>query len=355
MKRKWIITAGVLLVFIAGAVLWRVLGKPSSDGAGLSAGPRGQNTLHVNGEVVRQQLVAEDITTIANLLPDEEVDLSFETSGKITGIEFQEGTFVHKGQLLARINDAPLRAQLSRYEAQLKLAEARVSRQSALLAKDAVSQEAYEQVTTDLATLNADIDLVRANIAQTELRAPFDGIIGLRNVSEGAYVTPSVVIVRLTKISPLKLEFPVPEQYASELTVGDPLTFTPIGSLDTFDAKVYATETRIDIETRTFTARASYPNPDGKLLPGYFTRVALRRIEIPNALSVPSESLIREMGIDKVYLYKDGKAQPQTVRIGIRTAARVQVIDGLQPGDTLITSGTLQLRTGMPVVLDEIN
>ena len=117
-------------------------------------------------------------------------------------------------------------AQLSRYEAQLKLAEDRVYRQSALLKKDAVSQEAYEQARTELAMLNADIDIVKSNIALTELRAPFDGVIGLRNVSEGAYASPSVVVAKLTKISPLKIDLFVPERYASQIRPGTPLSFT---------------------------------------------------------------------------------------------------------------------------------
>jgi membrane fusion protein (multidrug efflux system) len=356
MKRKWIVTTVVIVVFIAGAVLYRVLGKPSSDEAmgGPASSPRGQSVLHVGGEIIHPQLLTEGINTVANLLPDEEVDLAFETSGKIVGIFFQEGAPVQKGQLLAKINDAPLQAQLARYQSQVKLAEARVSRQSTLLEKDAVSQEAFEQAATDLAILNAEIDLVRANIAQTELRAPFDGIIGLRDVSAGAYASPSTVIAHLTKISPLKLEFPVPERYASELKVGTPLTFTVDGFLDSFDAAVYATDARVNIDTRDFLARASFPNAGGVLRPGYYARVELRRIEIPDAISVPSEALIMEMGLNKVYLYQDGKAQPQTVQTGIRTAGRVQVLEGLQPGDTLITSGTLQLRTGMSVVLDKV-
>ena len=147
--------------------------------------PRKKSVLNVNGLVVRPQSLADGITMVGNLLPDEEVDLSFETSGKIVEINFKEGSIVRKGELLAKVNDKPLLAQLSRYEAQLKLAEDRVYRQSALLEKDAVSQEAYEQASTELAMLNADIDIVKANIALTELRAPFDGIIGLRNVPGG--------------------------------------------------------------------------------------------------------------------------------------------------------------------------
>ena len=228
-KKKWIITAIVLVVFCLILSLYNLLNDkaPASDDAAKAPiAPRRQSTLNVNGRIVRPQRLTDGITTVGNLLPDEEVDLSFETSGKIVAINFQEGTVVRKGELLAKVNDLPLVAQLSRYEAQLKLAEDRVYRQSALLKKDAVSQEAYEQARTELAMLNADIDIVKSNIALTELRAPFDGVIGLRNVSEGAYASPSVVVAKLTKISPLKIDFFVPERYANQIKPGTRLSFT---------------------------------------------------------------------------------------------------------------------------------
>ena len=192
-KKKWIITAVILVVFCLALGRYNLMNgkgaaEPDADAAVV---PRRASILNVNGLVIRPQQLTDGITTVGNLLPDEEVDLSFETSGKIVAINFREGTAVKKGDLLAKVNDQPLLAQLRRYEAQLKLAEDRVYRQSALLEKDAVSQEAYEQARTELATLNADIDIVKSNIALTELRAPFDGVIGLRNVSEGAYASPN--------------------------------------------------------------------------------------------------------------------------------------------------------------------
>ncbi len=354
-RKKWIITAVILAAFCAALGIYNHYRGSSAAGsppAGKS--PRRQNILNVNGLVIRPQALTDGITTVGNLLPDEEVDLSFETSGKIVAINFREGSFVRKGELLAKVNDKPLQAQLSRYEAQLKLAEDRVYRQSALLEKDAVSQEAYEQARTELATLNADIDIVRQNIALTELRAPFDGVIGLRNVSEGAYASPSVVVAKLTKISPLKIDLFVPERYANQIRPGTPLTFTVEGKNETFRAQVYATESKVDIATRTLAVRASYPNPGGRLLPGRFVSVRIRMHEIPDAIAVPTEALVPEMGVDKVYLYKNGRAQAVEVKTGLRTESSIQIVEGLQPGDTLITSGTLQLRTDLPVTLDAV-
>lgn len=356
-KKKWIITAIVLVVFCLILGLYNLLNDkaPASDDAAKAPiAPRRQSTLNVNGRIVRPQRLTDGITTVGNLLPDEEVDLSFETSGKIVAINFQEGTVVRKGELLAKVNDLPLVAQLSRYEAQLKLAEDRVYRQSALLKKDAVSQEAYEQARTELAMLNADIDIVKSNIALTELRAPFDGVIGLRNVSEGAYASPSVVVAKLTKIKPLKIDLSVPERYASQIKPGTRLTFTVEGYNETFHAEVYATESKIDPNTHYFSVRAHYPNTRGRLLPGRFVSVKIRMHDIPDAIAIPTQAVVPEMGVDKVFLYKGGKAHAVAIKTGLRTESRIQVVEGLAPGDTLIVSGTLQLREGLPVKLDTV-
>lgn len=314
---------------------------------------RGKKALNINAVIIRPRMLTDEVPIIGSLIPDEEVNLSFETSGKIVEINFEEGTTVQKGQLLAKVNDRPLQAQLQRLVSQLKLAEDRVFRQDALLKRDAVSQEAYEQVKTELATLNADIESVEAQIAQTELRAPFDGIIGLRQVSVGTYASPTTIVAKLTKISPLKLEFSVSERYARDIQVGTNLTFTLEGSLDTYHAQVYARESSLDINTHTLTVRALYPNPSG-IMPGRYASITLKRQEYKDALAIPSQAIVPEMGKDKVFLYRSGKAEPVEIVTGIRTDALVQAVKGLAAGDTVIISGTQQLRTGMDVTIDHI-
>lgn len=353
---------GIIILLIAGLTGWalyRFLPESKKDrNEKVSTQPRQNNNrriLNVNATVVKEHTLADDINTRGRLIPDEEVDLSFQTSGQIIQINFNEGSHVYKGQLLAKVNDAPLQAQLKKLEAQLVLAQDRVYRQSALLEKDAVSKEAYEQVKTDLEALNADIQLVKANIALTELRAPFDGIIGLRQISEGAYASPTTIISKLTKISPLKVEFSIPERYSSQIKSGTKVSFSIAGTLETFYATVYATESKIDPITNTLTIRALYPNANGRLLPGKPVSLWVRMFEISNAISIPSQAIIPEMGQDKVFLYKSGKAEPVVITKGLRTDANVQVLDGLSIGDTIITSGTLQLRTGLSITLDNIN
>lgn len=193
-KTKW----GIIVLVGAGIIgggIYSQLPKKNDELAAAdkimgSSPKKGKQALNVNAKIIKPQLLTDEFTTTGVLLPDEEVNLSFETSGKIVEINFEEGTAVKKGQLLAKVNDRQLQAQLQRLVSQLKLAEDRVFRQDALLKRDAVSKEAYEQVKTDLATLNADIEIIKANIELTELRAPFDGIIGLRQVSVGEPTPP---------------------------------------------------------------------------------------------------------------------------------------------------------------------
>ncbi len=353
---RWI-AVGVIALLAVGILLYNLFWKkgPLDEGPA-TTNTRQQSVLPVRGVVVSQRPLTFSLDNIqATLVPDEEVALAFETSGKITHIHFKEDTAVRKGDLLAKINDQPLQAQLQKLDAQVKLMEDRLFRQSALLEKDAVSREAYEQAQTDLAMLNADIDLVKANIAQTELRAPFDGIIGFRNVSEGAYATPSTAVARLTKVVPLKLTFAVAEKYMDAVRQGTRVHFTVDGFLEAFDAQVYAVSSEVDQGTRQLDVKALYRNNGGRLMPGRSANVSIVLYELENAIVVPAEAVIKEMGIDKVYVYRSGAAQPVAIEAGQRTDSQVEVITGLIPGDTLITTGTLQLRQGLSVKLENLN
>ena len=327
-------------------------GGPASGGPSMQSG--GQQILNVSGFLIAPAQLNEMINSSGTILPDEEVDLSFETSGKIVGINFTEGTRVKKGDLLAKINDRPLQAQLLKLQAQRKLAEEKEFRQRSLLDKDAISRESYDQVATELQELEADILLVQARIAETELKAPFDGIIGLRMLSEGSYASPSTKIVRLVKVSPLKIEFSIPERYAGELKPGFPIEFRIDGNNQVFRASVYAVDPKVDINTRTIMVRALYPNTREELKPGRFASISLRLAQIDNTIAIPTEAVIPEMDGEKVFVYKSGKAFSVKVTTGLRTESLIQIQEGLNFGDTLLTSGILQLRQDLPVVLDTL-
>ncbi|MDR2621689.1 MAG: efflux RND transporter periplasmic adaptor subunit [Dysgonamonadaceae bacterium] len=348
----------IIALFIAGMALYPTIKRkikkeevtPVATRPGLFENRA--KPLNVNAKVIRPESFTDYRQVTGNLIPDEEVDLTFEAAGKIVNIFFQEGSAVSKGQLLAKVNDKPLQAELQKLQAQIPLAEDRVYRQKALLEKDAVSKETYEQVTTDLEILHADIDLVKSRIAQTELRAPFDGIIGLRQVSEGAYASPATVIASLTKIIPLKIEFSVPERYMNMIYPGSPIEFQI--DKDTYAASVYAVNSRIEKDVLQLKARAVYPNTGGRLKPGRLISVRVKSNELRDAITVPNEAVIAEMGRDIAYVYSSGKAKLVELTKGVRTESNVQVLGGLKLNDTLIVSGIMQLRDGLPITIDNI-
>ena len=358
-KARWGVSAAIVLL-VAGMIAFPKVKKSVTASKNASqyipANPAAKRTLSVNAEILDYRTLSDKTVSLGSTMPDEEVDLSFESSGKITDIFFTEGSHVKAGQLLAKINDRPLQAQLKKLEAQIQLASDRVYRQKTLLEKDAVSQEAYEQVTTEYDKLMADIDLVKANLAQTELRAPFDGIIGLRMVSEGAYASPSTVVAKLTRISPIKIEFSISENYASDVKKGSQVIFRmdTDGVMKDYKATVYAVESMVDLDTRTLKVRARYPNSDESIIPGRYVPVEVNRGQITDAIAVPSEAVIPEMGRQIIYLYKNGTAVPQEITLGIRTDSHVQVVRGLEKGDTILVSGVMQLRTGMKVNIENL-
>ncbi len=312
-----------------------------SDGASLTAssGRGGPQKLFASGYVLVPTKMFEVRKSTSSLLPDEEVELSFETSVKVVGIYFEEGTRVKKGDLLAKINDKPLQAQLLKLKAQLKLSQ---------------EKEFRQRVATELQSLQADSLLIEARISETELRAPFDGIVGLRMISEGAIASTQTKIVRLVKISPLKIEFSIPERYAGEVSPGFPIKFAIDGIAEEFNAVVYAIDPKVDVETRTIVVRALYPNRNEELKPGRYASVTTLLSQIENAVSIPTEALIPEMEGEKVFIYKNGKAEQVRVVTGLRTESHIQIKEGLNFGDTLLTTAMLQLRQGLPVQLDTI-
>ena len=358
-NKKWLIYA-LLGVLVLGIMLWPKVKSflPGNSGVqGVSGAPvstQVREPLHVDGYLVKPGKLIDEIRSVGTLMPEEEVNVTFESSGKLTQILFEEGQFVRKGNLLAKINDKPLLAQLQKLEAQKKLAESKEFRQKSLLEKEAVSQEAYDQAATELEAIMADIALVEARIYETELRAPFDGTIGLRSVSEGTYVSPTTNIAKITKISSLKLDFAVPERYSGTVKKGTEISFVIDGDLNRYNAAVYAADSKVDEVMRTIMVRAIFPNQQEKLFPGRFASINIVQETLENVIAIPSESIIPEMGKEKVFVYKSGKAVSKDISIGLRTESHVEVKQGLSFGDTLITTGILQLRENLPVNLSRV-
>jgi len=305
--------------------------------------------LPVSVRVVRPERVEEKIRSTGTVLANEEVALRSEIAGIIRQIHFKEGGRVRKGDLLVKIDDAELRAQLRKLESQERLAKDIEARRRTLYESKLISAEEYDRAQIELASITADIALTRARIEKTEIRAPFDGVIGLRYVSEGSYVTSTTHIATLQNLSSVKIDFSIPERYVNQVRTGQKIQFRVTGMEGISSGEIYAVEPKIDPTTRTVLLRALSANNDGTLLPGAFAEIEVILRQTDDALMVPTEALVPQLNSQIVFCIQDGAAQPRTVATGIRTERLIQITSGLQPGDSVITSGILQLRPGTPV------
>lgn len=308
--------------------------------------------VRVTTEVVVPGPLAEVVRSTGTLLAAESVELQAEVGGKIVAINFVEGARVRKGDLLVKFNDADLQARRLAAAFEVQLAERREERVAELLKQGFVVPDNHDQALNAVNVRKAEIALTDAEIAKTEIRAPFDGIAGLRYVSEGAIVGATTRIATLQRIDRLKVDFAVPEKYADRIRLGSRVSFTVASSARKFSGEVYAYDPRIDADTRTLLIRALCPNPGEVLLPGAFASVELTLNETPDALLVPAESVIPDFEAAFVFVVKDGKAQRRKVVTGIRTESRVQITSGLTPGDSVVTSGLPLLTSGSAVEVE---
>ncbi len=312
------------------------------------------NKVMVAAKIMKAEPLKKKIFTNGTLIGNEEIELRSETSGKVTEILFKEGKKVKKGSILLKINDAELQATLKKNLLREELAEDKEFRARQMLEKQLTSQQEYDVVLNDLGTIKADIEYINAQIAKTEIRAPFDGIVGLRSVSIGSYITPQVPVATFQSINPIKIDFAVPQKYFNEVKEGREIEFELPNNDKIFTGKIYAVEPKIDLATRTIQVRAIAPNNDGLLSPGAYVEIDIVLANVKNALMIPSDALVPDIKGEKVYLYKNGKAVSQIVKTGIRDEANIQITSGILPGDTVIVSGIIQLRENTPVSLKEI-
>lgn len=333
----------ILVVAILTVV--KIFFFPSKDPNGGKPAGKGGPAANVTIKVLKPDTLDEKIIASGSILANEEVELSAEASGKVQQILFREGDKVTKGQLLLKLNDAELVAQQKKLQLQLQLANDMEARQKKLLDIKGISQQEYEAALNQVNSLKADLEINAALIAKTEVRAPFSGIIGLKSVSEGSYVSPTVKIASMMQVEPVKIDFSIPERYAGNVGKGNTIRFTVQGMTEVFEGQVYAVEPKIDPATRTLQLRAGSPNKEGKLVPGSFARIELV-LSSGSSLMVPTEAVMPELKGQKVYLYKNGKAESAVIVTGTRTEREVAIVSGLQAGDTVIVTGILSVRPG---------
>lgn len=303
----------------------------------------------VQGTVLKAVKFADNLTLSGTLEPNEEIELRSEISGIVESINFEEGAKVSKGQVLFRVNDIELRAQLSKVKTAQQLASENQRRAKLLLDKQAISVEEYDMSNADFESAKAESQLIAAQLSKTSVRAPFSGTIGLRSISKGTYVTPATPIANLVNTNQLKLTFAIPEKYVSRMKVGSTLTFTTSNSDEEHNAKIYAIEPQVDVATRTLKMRAIAENKEGKLYPGTFANVTLPLETVDDALLVPTEALIPIQNGKMIFVLSGGKAKEVIVETGVRTDSMVRVLSGIKVGDTILTSGVMSLKNGTPV------
>lgn len=352
LRRTFLLVALSLLAVLAG---WRLRSAAPPVQAQPGASARSGGAVANRGEpllaeayTVEPVTVRETVPSLGTLLANESVTVVAESSRRVVAVHFEEGAHVQKGDLLFKLDDADLRANLLRLEGRHGLAIATEARQAELVKQKLVSQQEYDRAQSELQAILGEIEVVKVQLAQTEIRAPFAGKVGLRRVSEGAYVGSSTVLTTLQDVSQLKLDFTLPERYADEVRKGQVFSFRVEGSGEGYTGKVAALETAIDTATRSLVVRGVVPNPGGRLTPGASAAVEFE-VRSADGILIPSRALVPSISGHSVFVLRDGKAAVQPVTIGVRTAESVQIVSGLHPGDVVLTSNLLRLRAGIPV------
>jgi membrane fusion protein, multidrug efflux system len=327
--------------------------KKEAGGKDAKGGGKGGKT-SVIVTVLHPTRLDDLVNTNGTILPNEEVEIRSEISGRIVTLNIKEGDFVKKGTTLLHINDEDLQARLKKLGFNKKLAEDNEARQKKLLDKEAISQREYDIAVNSVNTISADIEDLSAQIQKMTLKAPFDGTIGFRFVSLGSYISPTTKIATLTNTNPAKIEFAIPAKYSSIVRRGGKVEFKVENSEQNYIGTVYAIDPKIDPDTRTLQIRAIASNASGKLIPGAFARVELVLKSKGSALMIPTEAVIPEQKGSKVFIVKNGKAVPQKVQLGTRGEKDVEVLSGLSVGDTLITTGIMQVKPDGDVEIREV-
>lgn len=322
--------------------------KPVSTGRA-NAGP-----MKVDVFVVQVQNFAENIEVPASIIANESTEIHPEVSGRIVYLNVAEGKYITKGSLIAKLYDDDLQAQLKKLQVQLQIAETNEDRSSQLLEIQGISKSDYDASLLNVNNIKADIEIIRTSIAKTEIRAPFNGRLGLKNISPGAYVTPATILAVINQTSQLKLDFTIPEKYSSQIKVGQVISFTYQSPNKRYQAKILATESSVTETTRSLMVRALIQSDNTDLMPGAFAKVQLKFEPDPNAMLIPTQAVVPQARGKKVIKYVGGLAKFVDVTTGIRDSARIQILEGLNKGDTVIVTGLLSAREDAPLAIGKV-
>ena len=361
--RSLLIVATIILVMVLGK--WFLSskkdGQSTPQGMAAPAKPAGQPgqgggggaPLEIDVMIASLSAVSDKIFASATFVPNEQVELRSEASGIIRTLNIVEGSFVNKGQLIAKIKDDDIRAQIKKLEFEEQLASQIEARQKKLLDINAISKEEYDIAVNRINTLSADKESLQVRLQQTEVRAPFSGRIGLKNISVGAYVTPATTIANIVQIQPIKMDFDIPEKYNSRLSVGKIVNVTSEDDNLKREAKIIAINPTVDESLRSVRIRATLPNASGSLKPGMYGKVEVPLSTVSSIL-IPSEALIPFAGGKKVFIVRGGKAKEIPVVSGLRTDKELEIVSGLAIGDSIVVSGLMSIKDGQNLIIKSV-
>ena len=326
-------------------------GKKQPPGGG---GNNRNAPVNVEGYIIKASTISNAIEVPGNILPFESTELHPEVAGRVVSLNINEGQNVQKGMLLVKLFDGDLQAQLKKLQVQLGISQKTFQRQGELVKISGISQQEYDLSSLDVSNIRADIDVIRTGIAKTEIRAPFNGRLGLRNISVGAYVTTATVVAMIQQVNQLKLQFTVPEKYTRNISQIKDITFTTEGYSHKFAAKILATEATVTENNRSLAIKAVITSKDAKLFPGAFAKVLFDFGKDDSALMVPSQAIIPGVRNKQVILYHQGKPKFVVVGTGVRDSSQVQITNGVAAGDTVLITGLLAIKPESKIKLAKI-
>lgn len=312
------------------------------------------NTLQVKGYRVTEQPFQSELKTTADIMANEQVELKAPMPGQVMDIFFKEGQSVEKGKVLVQLDDRSWKAEMIGVEAELDAAQKDLERKRALSKIGGSSQVEVDQATSLVETLRSRIQQLKVNIDLAKVVAPFSGQLGMRNFSKGAFLSQGDVISTLTEMNQLKVDFTISQTHGQSIDVGTKV-WVLIGS-DSLEATIYAINPVIDAQTRTINARALLKQREGKrIMPGTFAEVLVTTNYLNDALLIPTQAVVQSITEQTVYVSKNGVAQRRVIQMGSRTADMVRVLDGVEAGDTVLTTGLLSVKEGMDLIFQSVN
>jgi membrane fusion protein (multidrug efflux system) len=294
---------------------------------------------------VEKRPLVEDVVAVGSLRANESVTLRSEVAGRIERVGFTDGARVQRGTVLFALDASVAAAEAEQSRAELALARANYDRTSELAQRNFVSASARDQAAANLKVQEAKLRLAEAKLAKSEIRAPFSGVMGLRNLSPGDFVKDGADLAVIEDIATMKVDLRMPERYFGQVRPGQAVTLS-FDSMPgrSFTATIRAIDAQIDANGRSLLARGTLPNPDGALRSGMFARARVVMRESPEALTLPEEAVIAQGSESFVWKVVDGKSVRAKIDIGLRRDARVEVLSGLAAGDAVVTAGQLRLQ-----------